>query len=118
MFDQQFTELLDTLPGLRAVAVVGDDGIEIESEVREGEVPHEVLSAEMNGILKTMQRLRSELALGRLSEFVVRTESQNIILFSLSEGLFILLVTDPSEATGKTRYEVQRIAHRFQDALK
>jgi predicted regulator of Ras-like GTPase activity (Roadblock/LC7/MglB family) len=118
MFEQQFTRLLESLPDLRAVAVVGDDGIEIESTVREDEVPHEVLSAEMNGILKTLQRLRSELALGPLNEFIVRTESQNVILFALSEGLFILLVTTPSEATGKTRFEVQRIAHQFQDALK
>ncbi len=118
MFESQFDRLLDALPGVNALAVVGDDGIEIESRVRDGNVPHEVLSAEMNGVLKTMQRLRSELELGRLNELIVRTEAQNIILFALAEGLFILLVSDPAETTGRTRYEVQRIAHQFQDALK
>ena len=118
MFEPMFNRLLDSLPGVKALAVVGDDGIEIESRARAEDVPHEVLSAEMNGILKTMQRLRLELALGRLSELIVRTETQNIILFALSDGLFILLVSDPAETTGRTRYEVQRIAHQFQDALK
>lgn len=117
MFEALFRQLEAALPGLRAIAVVGDDGIEVESHVR-SELPHEVLSAEMNGILRNIDRLRREMDLGTLSEVMVRTDLQNILLFSLAEGVFILAVTDPAEATGRTRYEVQRVAHAFLDILK
>lgn len=117
MFSPLFMKLRDGLPGFRAVAVVGDDGIEIDRFVLE-DLPHEVLSAEMNGVLKTLKRLRGEIALGPIREVVIRTEAENILLCSLAEGLFILVVTDPATATGRARFAVQRLAHEFQDVLK
>jgi predicted regulator of Ras-like GTPase activity (Roadblock/LC7/MglB family) len=117
MFKHLFSKLEAALPGLKSAAVVGQDGIEVDVFVKE-DLPHEILSAEMNGILRTMDRLRSELALGTLSEVVIRTDTQNILLTALSEGLFLLLVTGPSETTGKVRYETQRLAHEFVEAVR
>ncbi len=116
MFEAQFAQLEKAIPGLRAVSVVGDDGIVVEGHVKD-DLPHDVLSAEMNGVLRNMERLRSELDLGPVRELILRMESQNILLFTLTQGLFILLVTEPSEATGRARYEVQRIAHGFVEVL-
>jgi predicted regulator of Ras-like GTPase activity (Roadblock/LC7/MglB family) len=117
MFSSLFKRMRDVLPGLRAVAVVGDDGIEVDRFVLE-DLPHEVLSAEMNGVLRTLKRLRGEIALGSIHEVVIRTEAENILLCALAEGLFVLVVTDPATATGRSRFEVQRLAHEFQDVLK
>jgi len=116
MFEAQFAQLEKAIPGLRAVSVVGDDGIVVEGHVKD-DLPHDVLSAEMNGILRNLERLRSELGLGSLRELVLRMATQNILLFTLTQGLFILLVTEPTEATGRARYEVQRIAHGFVEIL-
>jgi predicted regulator of Ras-like GTPase activity (Roadblock/LC7/MglB family) len=117
MFKSLFAGLEQSLPGMKAIALVGDDGIEVDSYVKD-DLPHEVLSAEMNGILRNLDRLRHELELGKLTEVILRTQNQNIILFSLAEGLFILLVTEPTETTGRARFEIQRLAPKFVEILK
>lgn len=116
MFESLFSQLDSTLPGLKAVSVVGNDGIEIEQFVK-SDLAHDVLSAEITGILRTLERLQVELSLGKLQEVIIRTDLQNLFVFSLAGGLYILLVTDSIAATGKARYEVQRIAHEFSEIL-
>jgi predicted regulator of Ras-like GTPase activity (Roadblock/LC7/MglB family) len=117
MFRDLFSEMEAAIPDLLAVCLVGRDGIEIDHYVRE-EHPHEVLSAEMNGLLRNLERLEGEFGLGRTEEMVVRTEIQNILLLALSRDLFVLVITGPSTATGMARYQVQRFAHRFLDMLR
>ena len=116
MFESLFEQLDSSVPGLRAVSVVGNDGIEIEQYVK-SELAHDVLSAEMTGILRTLERLQGELSLGTLQEVVVRTNTQNLFMFSLSGGIYILMVTESPATTGKARYEVQKLAHKFSELL-
>jgi len=116
MFEALFKKLEAQIVGFRFAAVVGDDGIEVEVYMK-SELPHEMLSAEMNGIVRTINRMQGELSLGKLSEMVVRAEEQNVILSNLQEGLFILVVTDSSETTGRTRYLIQAIAPEFMSVL-
>jgi predicted regulator of Ras-like GTPase activity (Roadblock/LC7/MglB family) len=116
MFESIFKQLELALPGLQAVAVVAGDGIEVESHVR-ADMAHEILSAELNGALRNLSRFQQDLELGALQEVIIRTAKENILLFTLSEGFFVLLVTAPQEATGKARYEVQRRVHEFVEVL-
>jgi predicted regulator of Ras-like GTPase activity (Roadblock/LC7/MglB family) len=116
MFKAIFQELERSLPGILAISVVGDDGMEVESHICE-EVPHEVMSAELNGVMRSLHRIQMEQDLGQIGEVVIRTTKQNILLVSLSGGLFVLLVTSSSVPTGKARYEVQRQVHRFVELL-
>ena len=117
MFSDLFRHLEASIPALQAVTVVGRDGIEIQSHVR-GDLPHEVLSAEMNGLLRNIERMGAELGMEMASEVIIRNQAQNMLLFSLSRDLFLLVITGPTSATGATRYQVQRVAHRFLDALQ
>ena len=116
MFESIFRELEQALPGMLAVAIVGDDGMEVESHIR-AEVSHEVMSAELNGVLRNLHRIQREQNLGAIQEVVIRTDRQNFLIFSMTGGLFVLLVTEPSETTGKARYEVQRRAHQINEIL-
>ncbi len=117
MFREQFRALEGLVPGFRAAAVVGSDGIEIESHVV-ADLPHEVLSAELNGTLRNLDRLREEAGIGDLEEVVIRTSGENLLLLRLSPELFVLTITDASQPTGRARYEVQRLAHEFLRALR
>jgi len=116
MFRKIFQSLEETNPGLKSISVVGRDGIEVDHYVRE-DLPHDVLSAEMNGILKNLERMAAEYGLESILEVVIRSKDQNILLLNLSEELFLLMITDPEETTGKARYEIKRHAHRFLEAL-
>lgn len=116
MFREVFAELEAQIPDMRAISIVGRDGIEIDSRIRE-DLPHEVMSAEMNGLLRNLERFEAEFGLGKTEEMVVRTDVQNILLLALSRDLFVLVITGPSTATGQARYYVQRQAHRFMEVL-
>ena len=116
MFDEVFQRLERALPGFRAAAVVGSDGIEIESWVR-SELPHEVLGAELNGLLRNLDRLQSEIGIGALEEMTIRTTEENILMLRLSPELFILAITEAAQPTGKARYEIKRLAHLFMAQL-
>ena len=48
---------------------------------------------------------------------VIRAQEQNVILFALHEGIFILVVTDASETTGKARYIIKSLADEFMSVL-
>jgi predicted regulator of Ras-like GTPase activity (Roadblock/LC7/MglB family) len=116
MFREVFAEMEATIPDLQAICLVGRDGIEIDSYVHE-DLPHEVLSAEMNGLLRNLERLEKEFGLGRTDEMIIRTQAQNILMVALSRDLFVLVITGPSTATGRARYQVQRLAHSFVELL-
>lgn len=117
MFKEIFRELAAAIPGFRAGSVVGSDGIEIQSHVP-SDLPHEVLSAELNGILRNLDRLKADVGIGLLEEVVVRTDSENILLLRLSPDMFVLVITDRDNPTGPARYAIQRMAHRFMAVLQ
>ncbi len=117
MFSVLFDELHRSVPGLKAVSVVGDDGIEVDGR-RYEELPQEVLSAEMNGLLKTLKRLREEIALGAPRDLVIRTDAEVLLLCPLQGGLSVLVVAGEGTSAGLARYHVQRLAHRFVEALQ
>jgi len=117
MFKTLFAELAAVIPGFRAGSVVGSDGIEIESHVP-SDLPHEVLSAELNGILRNLDRLKVDVGIGVLEEVMVRTDAENILLLRLSPDMFILVITDRESPTGPARYAIQRMAHRFLAVLQ
>ena len=59
MFRDLFESLEASIPGFRFICVVARDGIEVGSHQSE-EFPHEVLSAEMNGVLQNLERMSEE----------------------------------------------------------
>lgn len=117
MFSALFDELQRSVPELKFVSVVGDDGIEVDGR-RFQDLPHEVLSAEMSGLLKTAKRLGEELSLGTPTDLVIRTDAELLLLCTLQEGLSVLVVAGEGTPAGLARYHVQRLAHRFLEALQ
>lgn len=116
MFKELFRLLEERVKGFRAVVVVSGDGIEIESKINSA-FSHEILSAELNTILRHLDRLREDSQIGAYEEVVIKTDRENICLVKLSNEMFILFVTDTGEPTGHSVYEVKRLAPDFLEIL-
>lgn len=116
MFEQIFKTLEERLKGLRAAVVVSSDGIELEAKVKD-EFSHEVLSAELNSVLQHLERLNQDESLGVYEEVIIKTNKENVCLVKVSSEAFVLLVTDKTETTGKSVYEVQRLIPEFSKIL-
>lgn len=116
MFKDLFDILENKIKGLKAAVVVSGDGIEIESRIK-SDLPHEILSAELNTVLRDLDRLKEDSQIGSYEEVIIRTEKENICLIKLSSETFVLLVTDTLEPTGRSVYEVKRLAPQFSKIL-
>ena len=112
MFKELFRLLEERVKGFKAVVVVSGDGIEIESKINSA-FSHEILSAELNTVLRHLDRLREDSQIGGYEEVIIRTDRENICLVKLSKEIFILFVTETSEPTGRSVYEVKRLAPEF-----
>jgi len=116
MFRDLFASLESSIPGFRFICVVARDGIEVGSH-QSGDFPHEVMSAELNGVLRNLERMGEEYDLDGIDQVLIRTGNQSIFVQNLSSELFVLVGMDPNAPTGKTRYEILRNAHRFLEML-
>ncbi len=116
MFEEIFAQIENRLKGFKAISVVSSDGIEIASKIKE-ELPHEILSAELNNILHNLERLKSDISIGSYEEVIIKTDQENVILIKMSDDAFVLLVTDKTDPTGRSVYEVQRLAFNFLEML-
>lgn len=116
MFEKLFQEIENSLKGFKAIIVVSSDGIEIDSKIKE-DLPHEILSAELNNILHNLERLKADISIGSYEEVVIKTDIENILLVKISKDSFVLLVTDKSDPTGKSVYEIQRLIPKFLEML-
>ena len=110
MFREVFAEMEATIPDLQAVCLVGRDGIEIDSYMQE-DLPHEVLSAEMNGLLRNLERLEKEFGLGRTDEMIIRTQTQNILMLALSRDLFVLVRAPPPPVQHRQRHSRRNVSY-------
>jgi predicted regulator of Ras-like GTPase activity (Roadblock/LC7/MglB family) len=112
MFKELFKLLEERVKGFKAAVVVCGDGIEIESQMKNA-FSHEILSAELNTILRHLDRLKEDSQIGSYEEVVIRTDKENICLVKLSKDIFVLFVTETYEPTGHSVYEVMRLAPDF-----
>jgi predicted regulator of Ras-like GTPase activity (Roadblock/LC7/MglB family) len=112
MFKELFRLLEERVRGFKAVVVVSGDGIEIESKIKSA-FSHEILSAELNTILRHLDRLKEDSQIGSYEEVIIRTDKENICLIKLSREMFVLFVTETYEPTGHSVYEVKRLSPDF-----
>ncbi len=102
--------MAERLEGIRALALVGADGMVIESEATAAglDLDLEMLSAEMVALVRAIGTNHRELEVGRVHSFHVATDRYRLLLGEVVEGNFLLLVIDPSISPGRARFELRR----------
>ena len=107
MFDEAVQDLLTRCPGSRAAAIVAPDGIPVVAEPSISEM--ELLGAELANIVREMEQSGQELHHGRLQQFVVEAENAQVLLTTMSEGYFLLMLLDSDAIIGRAKF-VCRVA--------
>jgi predicted regulator of Ras-like GTPase activity (Roadblock/LC7/MglB family) len=114
----------DTLRGIaervadtRAVAIVGADGIPVETYSVGEDVSIESVAAELMALVKSAQNPRAELSFGPIRELALVGEGQRAVLSRISPEYYLLLLLGGEGTLGHGRYELARAATGLQEEL-
>lgn len=111
MFDVAVRELLEKCPGSRGAAIVAPDGMPVVVEPPRYDM--ETLGAELAGIVKDMDQSGQELHHGKLQQFTVGAENAQVLLTTMTEGYFLLMVLDSDAVIGRARFACRLAGERL-----
>lgn len=105
-----------SIPGVRATAIVGRDGLVIESSPGSG-IDMDALGALASTGVVSMETVGRDFGKGDLDIVISEFTGGTIIMCSLSRKEILAMVTDPNCPIGKIRYEVKRYRELLRDLL-
>jgi predicted regulator of Ras-like GTPase activity (Roadblock/LC7/MglB family) len=116
MFGDRLKRIHDRLDDALAVSLVARDGMPVESHTSV-EVDVEALAAELLTQVRALADDHRELAVGPVRQFAVTTDRYALMLGSLTEEYYLLLILGSGASIGRARYELRRASLDFEDDL-
>ena len=117
MFVDRLKEISNRIDGAVALCLVARDGMQVESVSSETDLDLEVLSAELLTQVRAISQNHQELSVGSVRHLSVVTDRMVLMVSSLTDDYFLLLVLDSSGNAGKARFEMRRAALVFEGDL-
>lgn len=110
MFKKTLEAILERTEGSTGALIMGTDGIAVEKVLTE--VGHDtnldVAAAEFTALVRTTQRLSSDIGLGALNELVLSLESGRIVVRLLNSDYFLMLALKQDGNLGRGRFELRK----------
>jgi len=110
VFRETLRGIAERVDGARAVAIVGLDGIPVESFNVGEAVSMETVAAEMLGLVKAAQNPRADIVSGQIREFVVIGDRARVLLSRVSPEYYLLLLLGGEGGLGRGRHELAKAA--------
>lgn len=117
MFLDKLSRVGNRIPGARALCLVDADGIPVESVAADPTVDLDLLAAELIARVRAISDDRAGLAVGEVEQLSVITDSVTVVVSSIGEGYYLLLVLGPDGSYGRARFELRRARLLLQDEL-
>jgi predicted regulator of Ras-like GTPase activity (Roadblock/LC7/MglB family) len=117
VFRDTLRGIAERVEGACAVAVVGLDGIPVETYSIAQDVSIESVAAEMLAFVKSAQNPRAEVFTGSIRELTVVSEGRRVILSRISPEYYLLLLLGGEGFLGHGRYELARAAVALEKEL-
>jgi predicted regulator of Ras-like GTPase activity (Roadblock/LC7/MglB family) len=108
MLRRRLHEIAARLGAVGALALVGPDGIPVETVAFDRALDVEMLCAELVALVRAMEENHRELPLGTLRGFEVASERYRISTHAVGGGFWLLLAAPASEPVGRARFELRR----------
>jgi len=108
MFLERLSRISDRIPGALAVSLVDGDGIAVESYASDASFDVEVLAAELVAQIRAISDDHRDLAVGEVGQLTVSTDRVTLMVSSVGNGYYLLLVLAPEGSLGRARFELRR----------
>jgi len=117
MFLERLSEISDRIGGVRALSLVASDGIAVESMSSGDDLDLEAVAAELMNQVQSIGESHRDLDLGQVLNFSVSTGEMTLMVSSLSDNYYLLLVLGPEGSYGRARFELRRARLLFANEL-
>lgn len=117
MFLERLRRISERIDDARALSLVAADGMPVESVNSDPELDLEALSAEMVTHVRGITSDHRELSAGPVQHFSVTTDELTLMLSSVSDDYYLLLVMGPEGSYGRARFELRRARLLLADDL-
>jgi predicted regulator of Ras-like GTPase activity (Roadblock/LC7/MglB family) len=102
------SKLRETLPGIKAVIILGSDGELRDSAATEPGLDASALASEYAMLLRIGERTSHDTGMGAVHEQILISSSSMVLIQHLPNGRFAIFVCAPDEHLGRLRYELRR----------
>ncbi len=110
MFAEKLKSISERIPGVVALSLVDRDGFAIESQSSDPSLDLEALAAELVIQIRSMSENHRELAAGDVGQLAVTTPRFTLMVSSLSQDYYLLLVLGKNGNYSRARFELRRAA--------
>ena len=117
MFEARLEKLRGRIDGARAVALVSQDGLTVETRGGDDNLDLEALAAETLDQIRGISETQGGPALGRVRHFSMGTDKLKLMAGALSAGYYLLLIMEASTSPGRARFELRRALLEFEQDL-
>lgn len=114
-FRERLISLMAEVEGSAGAALVGIDGIPIESESSGADMV--TLTAEYAALLADVQRASEDLKLGGTKRLSVVTDRMNLFFSLLKSDYFLALAARNRGNWGKARYKLEAQARKLEEEM-
>ena len=108
MFLEKLNTISSRISGALALSLVDNDGITVESVSSDPSLDLEALSAEMVTQHRAMTENHRELGGGAVRLFSVATDQVTLMVSSVVQDYYLLLVLGKDGSEGQARFELRR----------
>ncbi len=108
MFVERLRRIAERIGNVRALSLVARDGIPVESVNSDPDLDLEALAAELITQVRGIAEDHRELAVGEVRHFAVATDETILMVSSVSDSYYLLLVLGSEGSYGKARFELRR----------
>lgn len=108
MFLDKLSHIGNRIPGARALCLIDDDGIPVESVSDAADVDLDLLAAELIHQMQAIANDHQDLDVGGVRQLTVATDRLTLMVSSVGHGYYLLLALEPKANQGRARFELQR----------
>lgn len=108
MFVDRLRKIAERIGDVRALSLVAEDGIPVESINSDPDLDLEALAAELITQVRTVADDHRELSVGEVCHFAVTTPDCTLMVSSVSDSYYLLLVLGAGGSYGRARFELRR----------
>lgn len=117
MFSELLQQMVRRIEGVKAVAIIGLDGMIVDRCVVSYDSDLELVAAEYSSLLGETVKTASDTGLGDLKETIVSTDQSIFFVKILSPEYFVLLIGAENTSLGRARFEMRKaqliLEHEF-----
>jgi predicted regulator of Ras-like GTPase activity (Roadblock/LC7/MglB family) len=117
MFLERLEAIRSRIGGALALSLVDHDGIPVESINSDPDLDLEMLAAELITQARSISDDHRELGVGRVHQFSVSTDRFTLMVGSVAEGYYLMLVLGADGSYGRARFELRRARLLFEQDL-